>query len=92
MGGLPWSTNPTGNYDISKIFELIESQFHMVFSNKTINLRMDSYQYRVEINPNVTFAIACYAEHSILKQLGFGSLSTVIETPQKRAVEYIVFG
>ena len=32
---------PRGNYDISKILELIESQFHMVFSNKTINLRMD---------------------------------------------------
>ena len=27
-----------GNYDISKILELIESQFHMVFTNKTINL------------------------------------------------------
>ena len=74
------------NYDISKILELIESQFHMVFSNKIINLKMDPYQYRVEINPNVTFAIACYAEHSILKLLGFGSQSTVIETRQKRAV------
>ena len=82
---------PRGNYDISKILELIESQFHMVFSNKTINLRMDLYQYRVEINPNVTFAIACYSEHFIIKLLGFGSQSTVIETPQKRAVEYIVF-
>ena len=29
------------NYNKSKILELIESQFHMVFSNKTINLRMD---------------------------------------------------
>ena len=83
---------PRGNYDISKILELIERQFHMVFSNKTINLRMDPYQYRVEINPNVTFAIACYAEHSILKPLKFGSQSTVIETFQKRAVEYMVFG
>ena len=64
----------------------------MVFSNKTINLSMDPYQYRVEINPNVTFAIACYVEHSILKLLGFGSQSTVIESPQKRAVEYLVFG
>ena len=52
---------------------------------------MDPYQYRVEINPNVTFAIVCDAEHSILKLLGFGSQSTVIETPQKRAVEYMVF-
>ena len=74
---------PRGNYDISKILELIESQFHMVFSNKTINLRMEPYQYRVEINPNVNIAIACNAERSILKLLGFGSQSTVIKTPQK---------
>ena len=53
---------------------------------------MDPNQNRVEINSNVTFAIACYAEHSILKLLGFGSQSTVIETPQKRAVEYMLFG
>ena len=32
---------PRGNYDISKILELIESQFYKVFSNKTINLRMN---------------------------------------------------
>ena len=83
---------PRGNYDISKILELLESQFHIVFSNKSINLRMDPYQYRVAINPNVTFKIACYAEHSILKLIGFKSQSTVIETPQKRAVEYMVFG
>ena len=82
---------PRGIYDISKILELIERQFHMVLSNTTINLRMDPYQYRVEINPNVTFAIVCYAEHSILKLLGFGSQSSVIETPHKRAVEYMVF-
>ena len=60
---------PWGNYDISKILDLIESQFHIVLSNKTIKLRMDIYQYRVKINPNVTFAIACYAEHSIFKLL-----------------------
>ena len=53
---------------------------------------MDVYQYRGEINPNVSFAIACYAERSILKLLGFGKQSTVIETSQKRAVEYMVFG
>ena len=40
---------PGGNYDISKILELIETQFHMVFSNKTINLKINPYQYRVEI-------------------------------------------
>ena len=63
----------------------------MVFTNKTINLRMDPYQSRVELNPNVNFAIACYAKRSILKLLGFTSQQTVIETPQKRAVEYMVF-
>ena len=57
---------PRGNYNISKILRLIESQFHMVFTNKTFNLRMDPYQYPVEINPNVNFAIASYAERSIL--------------------------
>ena len=31
---------PRGNYDISKVLELIKSQFHMVVSNKTINLRV----------------------------------------------------
>ena len=43
---------PRGNYDISKILELIETQFNLVFTNKTINLKSDSYQYCVEINPN----------------------------------------
>ena len=83
---------PRGNYNISKILELIESQFFMVFNNYSITLRMDSYHYRVEINPNVNFAIACYAERSILKLLKFLLQSTVIETFQKRAVEYIIFG
>ena len=41
---------------------------------------MDSYKYRVEINPNVNYAIACYAKRSILKLLKFLSQSTVIET------------
>ena len=68
-----------GNYDISKILDLIESQFHMVFTNKIINLRMDPYQYRVEINSNVNFAIAWYAERSILKLVGFEPQLTVIK-------------
>ena len=68
---------PRGNYDISKILELIETQFNLVFSNKTINLKIDSYQYRVEINPNEQFAIACDADRSILQLLGFGSQSIV---------------
>ena len=62
----------------------------MVYTNKTFNLKMDPYQYRVEINPNVNFAISCYAQRSILKLPWFNSQSTVIETPQKRAVEYMV--
>ena len=52
---------------------------------------MDTYQYLVEINPNANFVIACYSERSILMLLGFGSQSTVIETPQKRDVEYMIF-
>ena len=63
----------------------------MVFTDKTFNLRINPYQYRVEINPNVNFAIACYAERFILKPLGFESQSILIENPQKRAVEYMVF-
>ena len=40
---------PRDNSDISKILELIETQFNLVFSNKTINLKIYSYQYCVEI-------------------------------------------
>ena len=32
---------PRNNYDISKLLELRESQFNIVFNNKTINQRMD---------------------------------------------------
>ena len=79
------------NYDTSNIFKLIKSQFHIVFSNKIINLRMHYYQYRVKRNLNIILAIACYTKHFILEQLGFGSQSTVIETLQKQAVEYMEF-
>ena len=82
---------PRGNYDISKILELIETQFHLVFSNKTINLKIDPYQYRVEINPNEQFAIACYAERSILQLLGFGSQSIVQKTLGKPTIEFMIF-
>ena len=78
---------PFGNYEISKILELIKTQFNMVLSNKTINLKINQYQYRVEINPNETFMITCYADHSILKLLGFGSQSATFEFPQERTVE-----
>ena len=83
---------PRGHYDILTILELIESQFLIVFNNQPINLRMNPYQYRVEINPNVNFEIVCYSECSILKLLELGSQSTVKETLQKRAVKYMVFG
>ena len=69
-----------GNYDISKISELIETQFHIVIINKIINPKINPCQYRVKINPNVNIAIACYAERFILKLLKFGSQSTVIVT------------
>ena len=41
---------PRGNYDISKILELIKTKCHSIFSNKTINLKIDFYQSCVEIN------------------------------------------
>ena len=63
--------NQRSNYDILKILKLIESKFYMDFINKSINLKLDAYQYRVEINPTGNYAIACYAERSILKLLGF---------------------
>ena len=44
----------------------------------------------MEIKPNVTFAIGCYAENSILKLLGFGSQSTIIRDNAREA-EYLIF-
>ena len=81
---------PRGNYDLSKILDLIKSQFRMVFINKTMNLNIDLYQYRVEINPNEQFAIACYAERSILQLLGLRSQSIVQKTPGKRSFEFMI--
>ena len=82
---------PRGNYDISKILELIETQFHFLFSNKTNNLKIYFYQYRVEINQNKQFAIACYAERSILQLLGFGSQSTLQKTSGKQTFKFMIF-
>ena len=59
---------------------LIETQFNLVFSNKTINLKINSYQYCVKKNPNKQFAIACYSDCSILQLLGFGSQSIIQTT------------
>ena len=52
---------------------------------------MNLNQYRVELTSNVNFAIACYAETSVLQLLGLGSQSTVREIPGKRSVEFIIF-
>ena len=82
---------PRGNYNISKILELIETQFHLLFSNKPINMQIDSNQYRVDINPNEQFAIACYAKRSILQLIAFGSQSIVHKTQGKRTSEFMIF-
>ena len=52
---------------------------------------MSLNQYRVEFTSNVNFAIACYAETSVLQLLGFGLQSSVKEIPGKRSVEFIIF-
>ena len=60
-------------------------------NNNKSNLNFDIYQYRVEINPNVKFAIACYSERSVLQLLGFGSQTNVKQTPGKRTIEFMIF-
>ena len=55
--------------------------FNNIFFNKTINLKIDLNEYRVKFTHNVNFAIACYAESSVLQLLGFGSQSTVWKIP-----------
>ena len=52
---------------------------------------MNLNQYRVEFTLNVNFAIACYAETSVLQLIGFGSQSSVREIPGKRSFEFIIF-
>ena len=72
-----------GNKDIWKILDLLDFQFQLSFGNNNkSNLNFDIYQYLVEINPNVKFAIACYSERSMLQLLGFGSQTNVKQTPQ----------
>ena len=66
-----------GNYKISEILEVIKTQYHLAFSNKISNLYIDHHQYRVEINLNVKFAIACYSDRSVLQLFGFGSQAIV---------------
>ena len=60
-------------------------------NNKKCNLNFDIYQYCVEINPNVKFAIACYPEQSVLQLIGFGSLTNVKQTLGKRTIEFMIF-
>ena len=60
-------------------------------NNNKSNLNFDIYQYRVEINPNVKFAIACYSERSVLQILGFGLQTNVKPIPGKRTIEYMIF-
>ena len=76
-------TNQRGKYDIEKIIEFITTQFHLLFENKTIYLKMNLNQYRVEFTSNVNFEIACYAETSFFQLLGLGSQSSVREIPGK---------
>ena len=56
-----------------------------------MNLNIDPYQYRVEINPNEQFAIAYYAERSILQLLEFGSQCILQKTPGKQTFEFMIF-
>ena len=81
-----------GNNDLSTIMEIIQRQLVVIFGIfKPTNLKFNLNQYRFEINYTVTFAIACYGEHSIIKLLGYGSQSTIVRPPDKRAVKFIVF-
>ena len=81
-----------GSYNISKILDLLDFQFQLAFSmNNKSNLNFDIYQYRVEINPNLKFAIACYSERLVLQLLRFGSQTSVKQTPGKRTIEFMIF-
>ena len=81
-----------GNYDISRILDLLDFQFQLACGmNNKRNLNIDIYQFRVEINPTVKFAIACYSERSVLQFLGFGSQTNVKQTPRKRTIEFMIF-
>ena len=64
-----------------KILELIGTQFYLIFINKTINQKIDSYQYRVEINPNVNFAIDCNADRSILSLVFVANIGVQAKLP-----------
>ena len=80
-----------GNYDIITIVNHIELQFKLAFKNNIINLKFNRDEYQVELIPNVKFAIAFYAERSVLKVLIFGFESTLRNIPGKRDVEFMIF-
>ena len=81
-----------GNYDISRILDLLDFQFQLSLGmNNKSNLKFDIYQYRVEINPNVKFAIACYSERSVLQLLGFKSQINVKQTLGKLTIGFMIF-
>ena len=82
---------PHNNYNISKILQLCEFQFSLVFTNKTINLNNDLYQSLVKINQIVQFAIECYAERSILQLISLWSQSIEQKTPEKQTSEFMIF-
>ena len=64
----------------------------MAFGNNyQSNLNFDNYQYRVEINPNVKFAIACYSVRSVLRLLGFRSQTNLKHTPGKQTIQFMIF-
>ena len=62
-----------------------------MFSNKTINLKLNSYQYCVEIDPHQQFAIACYPDRSILQLFGLEIQFIVQKTLGKQTFEFMIF-
>ena len=62
---------------MNKVIEFITTQSHLIFENKTIDLKMSLNQYRVDFSSNVNCAIVCYTQTSVLQLLGFKSQSTV---------------
>ena len=90
FSGWPCTANSTRELWYIKILKLIETHFHELFSNKTINLKIDSDQYRVEINSNKQFAMACYAKHFILQLLSFGSQSIVQKPIVKITFKFMI--
>ena len=60
-------------------------------NNNKSKLNFDIYQYRLDNNSNVQFAIACFSEQSMLQLVGFGSQINVKQTPGKQPIKLIIF-